>query len=765
MTHGVVPSEEADKVQTFINSIQVARQSRDDLVDNLPIILAKIADFVSETPCYVYTRFTSLGVLKIGPLWVLSPALLQRWLRISKSRFNGVLSNCLWEQFSLLNVDLGPHLFFFSKLLPSEIRKLSFRKITEIEPMSVILHPLVADRCSTYNDLKLKLARAKAHLKQMKTKMSRLKAQITKSRMKEVFDDLDDEDDVVLQCPALLEELYRLAQFPKHAREFSDSLYELSFVLQRISPKAFRVLRQILPFPSPSSIQNRWGPEKNRIKTCLTNLDEACHLMVEYRERLHISCEIPCVLGADATSMTATGLQMRTNSAHVFTFLILPFRHDQADLLVYSIPHPTGKFDAAVLQMRDALHDMMTRNGFSCHFDATDGDAGVQPIHQKMFKLYEHFTIDHDLGTIVDCLTESGPLIHWPITDLLHLMKNARTRIILGSLAFSATSKVITADSLNATLGIGRPLSAKKPLDLIKDELALELFTLNNLLRLVDVPDIAGAYFMMPFVCLNLAVRNTKLGDATRLCLIQIAFLLFFRMAQNFPQTGKAYGIYSSSREHTDRKTLWSKNMCTRGCNLCIGLNWAIRTHPEFLALGRIGSHSLESHFGMTRSVLRGETRWLRFLSAEVDAILIQRLLVKLDMRSYIRRIRTISGFTLGSSIGPLADVEVGEIQEKAEMMAILVMLDDEEDREGNNVLVMDVTSLLWFFVNLSTALSDVGDVEKVAKSSRTSGACAMNRYFAGTCIEEEVADEPVITDEPEISPDDAAIIFETADE
>jgi hypothetical protein len=277
-------------------------------------------------------------------------------------------------------VDLGAHFGFFSKLPAAEIRKLSFRVITEIESVSDILHPM-ADHCSSYTDLKIKLASVKAQLKRMKMKMWQLKMQIAKSRIAEVLDNRDEDDDVVPQCSALLEELNRLAQLPKHAREFSNGLYELSFVLQRISPKAFRTLRQILPFPCPSSVQNRFGPEEQRIKRCLTNLPETRYLMIEYREHLSISCEIPCVLGVDATSMTGTGLQMITNSAHVVTFLILPFRHDFPDLLIYSIPHATGKIDHDVLEMRHALHDIMIQNGFVCHFDATDGDAGVQPAH------------------------------------------------------------------------------------------------------------------------------------------------------------------------------------------------------------------------------------------------------------------------------------------------------------------------------------------------------------------------------------------------
>jgi hypothetical protein len=40
------------------------------------------------------------------------------------------------------------------------------------------------------------------------------------------------------------------------------------------------------------------------------------------------------------------------------------------------------------------------------------------------------------------------------------------------------------------------------------------------------------------------------------------------------------------------------------------------------LALGRIGSHSLECHFGMVRTILRRDDQWARWLAAEVRAAL-----------------------------------------------------------------------------------------------------------------------------------------------
>jgi hypothetical protein len=181
----------------------------------------------------------------------------------------------------------------------------------------------------------------------------------------------------------------------------------------------------------------------------------------------------------------------------------------------------------------------------------------------------------------------------------------------------------------------------------LKDDLALKTFTLGNLIKLWENVEVLGACFFLPFVSLNLALRTEKMSKEARLHLIQTAFFIWFKMAKEYPQTGKQYGIYQCYAKPTKRKTLWTKKMCILACNMCIGLHWAITTFDDFLALGRIGSHSLECHFSTTRSVLRGDTRWKSFLSAQVDAMFVQRLLKELNLRPYIRRFRNVSGCTL----------------------------------------------------------------------------------------------------------------------
>jgi hypothetical protein len=62
--------------------------------------------------------------------------------------------------------------------------------------------------------------------------------------------------------------------------------------------------------------------------------------------------------------------------------------------------------------------------------------------------------------------------------------------------------------------------------------------------------------------------------------------------------------------------------------------------------------------------------------------------------------------------------------------MTWLVMLNGPGDQDEYNLLVVDETSIVWVFAELSRLLGLAGYVEKVAKSSRGSGQCVMNRYM-----------------------------------
>jgi hypothetical protein len=181
----------------------------------------------------------------------------------------------------------------------------------------------------------------------------------------------------------------------------------------------------------------------------------------------------------------------------------------------------------------------------------------------------------------------------------------------LRKLAFNgAASTVITGDSVTANVLRGtrcKVFQARKPLDLLKDDLASHAVTIGNLLNLWDAGDITGAYFLLPFVCLSLAARDPHLSVETRLGLLETAFYVFFQLNQYFPKCETGQGRAEKAMAGCAPRTLWAKNMCRRACNLCLEIEYAIlmvlgRSDGEIqLAVQRIGSHDCECHFGTTR--------------------------------------------------------------------------------------------------------------------------------------------------------------------
>jgi hypothetical protein len=115
---------------------------------------------------------------------------------------------------------------------------------------------------------------------------------------------------------------------------------------------------------------------------------------------------------------------------------------------------------------------------------------------------------------------------------------------------------------------------------LIKDDLALRLFTLGNFVCFFGEGNIIGASFLVPFVRQKLAIRNSMISDNANLALLQAAFSAFFRMAKNYATIGKAPGICENSSQAGHQKN-YGRQACARedatDASACIGLSQLIR--------------------------------------------------------------------------------------------------------------------------------------------------------------------------------------------
>jgi hypothetical protein len=806
-------SDPMEVVRTMVAKLKKSTHLHEELFG----ILDKVSAFVtaSKSPGELIRRLLACGCLRVGNVIVLGTKALSDYLKLSRQALNRCLQRMGWviEKSDIAYDKIHSGVYFpeypgiFDPPMMSlfQSKSLSFRIPIESSVEATYLHVLYKDRiwtqeveasmdirakidevmaeaCSPYTspiETRLKLARMTRGYTLLQKEYAELKKQLEQFQIPEIIVEID-ENSIIPQSEELFEavpmpvepptfnlpneivnEMNQLLEVAKCRRRYSPDMWKFAFLLQKTSAQTYRLLAVVLPFPAERSVRAHFGSERHAIIEYLqgSGLKNLQDLVAEYRRLWGIDNGqvVPSTLAFDATSVTNTGIQAKKRSENCFAFILLPLDCHLPDLLIHSMPHKTGRIDQSVLQSRDDLIANLPNCGFSPTFIATDGDNGVSNIHKTTCDLYRHCGTNISPEVIVNQFTDNGArhLICWPISDFLHLLKNARTRIATGTLAFDASiEEVISAAGLNQTLQLGTDLLAHNPLDLLKDDLALRVFTLGNLLKLWAKRQLTGVYFLMPFVALNLAIRNDLLSQVTRLQLIQLAFSIFFRMLKNYPETGEGLGIYEVSRDPAVRKTLWTETMCIRSCNLCVGLYWAIQTFPDSLPLGRIGTHSVECHFGTTRSMLRGDTRWDQFLGREVDACLAQRFLKELDLKPYIRRFANASGSTIMAADEHLITVDFGNVPEKVETFATSL-----KHGVASLMVFQDRSKLILApFQELARRLCQAGHAEKIDRPSLTGGLCIANRMFAASEPREELIEftDPTMAQE---------LVFQHADD
>jgi hypothetical protein len=176
-----------------------------------------------------------------------------------------------------------------------------------------------------------------------------------------------------------------------------------------------------------------------------------------------------------------------------------------------------------------------------------------------------------------------------------------------------------------------------------QDGPAMEVFQMDNVIRCVCLGMNEEAYFLAPWAFLEMAICGDGISKETREHLLILSFTILYGETLSAEA-----GLGRDSERGSGSRFLrfWTSDQIYRGCNLCLALFIALRyIRFEQLALGRVGSHSLECHFGMVRRILTGDDRWSRWLSAEAYAVLMEAFAVELGATIPKRRGRVpISG-------------------------------------------------------------------------------------------------------------------------
>ena len=167
---------------------------------------------------------------------------------------------------------------------------------------------------------------------------------------------------------------------------------------------------------------------------------------------------------------------------HVVLFELLPLSGRMKPLPVYFMPFSSGNASRDVLLRIDDLVGSLPRLNFVVRFIATDGDGGYNAIHERMYFRWKTMYHQKGLEEVLKALDEMDSLI---VSDLLHLLKNARSKVRKGNVSvFGDGSFPFDARDLEQELSLGMALTDISSKGRMRDIYVLEIFTLENVVRL-----------------------------------------------------------------------------------------------------------------------------------------------------------------------------------------------------------------------------------------------------------------------------------------
>lgn len=554
--------------------------------------------------------------------------------------------------------------------------------------------------------LQLKNVRQKDLYEQLKMKYNEF---LTAERHEEVV--------TTQALPDILQELLNLSGVEKNRRRYSEAFYRFSYIFFTLSPRAYRYVRKVLVLPSKTSLWRHFSPAVKSMQRSLTELDSTYELLEGYLETRNPECDrMVATIGVDAFAfrlflrqiasistikealaadkihdlgplledrnliraindleeddvvgddVNMTTLEPQAPRAieklfdvynHCFIYVLIPLDNSMPPLPLHLSPSSSGAARPQHLQIMHDLTKLCENYNIEVVYSSADGDAGWNIKFHEMFEIIMPH-IDKRLpdmaGDIRKECWNNG--IHMATTDLLHFLKRARGRYIDNtiSVCVNEISKTNYACACKV-LRVGLALSDKSQLGRMRDFYPLELFTVKNVIKLIECKCFADAFYFFPFALLLLVIRVPFFRSDFRLHLLETAFVLFRHVYYDvLASTQKKADEDDSSEQEKGDCDEQEKGDCDEqekgDCDekervvqrprggyrlvtfaelgaleriICTIVSYAsaFQTHPATLRTDALGTHIVEQKIGQARHGM--DNRWSRILSVLTQSVL-----------------------------------------------------------------------------------------------------------------------------------------------
>jgi hypothetical protein len=442
-------------------------------------------------------------------------------------------------------------------------------------------------------------------------------------------------------------------------------------------------------------------------------------IVQKWREKMSLekTVVIDTVMGVDAASFAPTKLEVDGPYAkYCFLFLVMPIDPRLSSFTVHVLPHESGSLGKNGVDIYRATSAELLRQGIRVLTYATDGDRANISEQKKLFTLYRE-RLHEPIEAICADVLESREEPFW-IADTLHVLKCQRTRLEK-ELYLSQYTPSVNATKLNESLHLNMLLTNFQGISKMNDVLAVEVFSIDNLMILMTDGKFLEAYYVLPFACWYTAISVRGLTWETRLNLLRIAFIVLAEWYHQYLQLPSEFV--------RNQKFFVEIQDLPRYLNTIIFL-FHLTAKEQPIAYNRIGTHPIENLFGLVRVNSHFNHTWPMFLTSIARAIIMDRILIANNMKHHMRREFGIAGVKImGSSEDPTLSVVFPDD-------AVLAFTRIMKSKLGGGMLTPDEEAVYSYWVDIMHNLAQWkkdGNSIKVYYSGLAANQAILSRQIA----------------------------------
>ena len=199
-----------------------------------------------------------------------------------------------------------------------------------------------------------------------------------------------------------------------------------------------------------------------------------------YKQIYYIKDNFECVLSVAAASLDRPNKHAHS---HVFVLYLQPLKcaYKCFPLHIYSKINGNCGEDVIDLIGKATVH--LEKSSIIIKAVASDRDPCYNGKAQETFEKYIHIFEKSGFYATVEYLIKSKEIFY--ISDLLHIVKLARKRIIKSPITISTSlNSIFSKESLETILQLGTVLNDSSSLSFMKDYYPIKLFSIENTLKL-----------------------------------------------------------------------------------------------------------------------------------------------------------------------------------------------------------------------------------------------------------------------------------------